>query len=75
MPNITTKVGTFVGDEPGDISGLTETRNSVMTNPTTLDAALTDELLDRPYSAEELATMNENDKIYAYRVSEGIADR
>lgn len=74
MPNITTKVGTFVGDEPGDIDGLTTTRNSVMTNNASLDTALLADA-NRPYTADELAGMNENDKIYAYRLSKGIADR
>ena len=69
MPNITTHIGNLPGYACGSLDSLTEALNGAMTNPETLDAELSAAL---PYTPAQLAIMNENDKIYAFREANGL---
>lgn len=64
MPNITTKIGNF----PEGIDTLTTALNAEVTDVASLDVVLAAE----GYTAEQLAIMNENDKIYAWRELSGL---
>lgn len=59
LPNITTKIGNF----PEGIDTLTGALAAEVVNVATLDTDLT----AAGYTAVQLAIMNENDKIYAWR--------
>lgn len=59
LPNITTKIGNL----PGGLSTLTGALAAEVVNVATLNTDLT----AAGYTAAELAIMNENDKIYAWR--------
>lgn len=65
MPNMTTKIGILKGatNRPGNLPTLTSALMAEITNVATLDT----DLLANGYTAAQLAIMNENDKIYAWR--------
>lgn len=69
MPNITNKTGVMKGAtaRPGNIP-LTSANIAEITNVATLDT----DLLANGYTAAQLIGMTENDKIYAWRIKNGL---